>query len=197
MAKYSEEELEARLWRLDQFQRTAFVAACAERPWPLFERCVRVTGQGDVGVLRRILDMAWSAAEEVEVEGMPGAQEAAEAMVPTDDGEWVFEMGYGQNAAAAVAYAVRTWLADDPQEAVWGARQLYEAADCAAQQSLAGWDVDAGGTESSLFRSRAVQSALEGLSADLVEVESSGSRDWSALRARACEEGETWARILP
>lgn len=45
-------------------------------------------------------------------------------------------MGYAQNAAAAVACAVRTWMTDEPQEAVWGARQVYEAADYAAQHAL-------------------------------------------------------------
>ena len=197
MVAYDEADIKARLAKLDRFHRTAFAAACAERLWPLFERYARATGEGDVEALHSILDMAWSAAQGVVVEGMAGAQEAAEAMVPNDEGEWVFEMGYGQNAAAAVAYALRACLTDDTQEGVWGARQLYEAADYAAQHSLPDLDLNAPGVERALFQSPAVQSALAALSADLIDVESSEGHDWALLRERAREEGEVWARTLP
>ncbi|GEA86031.1 hypothetical protein CGE01nite_32820 [Cellulomonas gelida] len=39
--------------------------------------------------------------------------------------------GYGQNAAAAAAYAMRTWMTNSPQEAAWAARHGYELADYA------------------------------------------------------------------
>ncbi len=196
MVAYDEADINARLAKLDRFHRTAFAAACAERLWPLFERYARATGEGDVEALRSILDMAWSAAQGVEVEEMAGAQAAA-AMVPAEGGEWVFEMGYGQNAAAAVAYALRARQTDDPQEAVWSARQLYEAADYAAQRALPDLDLNAPGVERALFQSPAVQSALAALSADLIDIESSEGHDWVLLRERAREEGEVWARTLP
>lgn len=194
---YDEPEIKTRLDALDRAHKTAFAAACAERLWPLFERYSRVTGEGDVTALRAVLDGAWSAVQGEEVASLAEAQEVAEGMVPSDEGEWVFEMGYGQNAAAAVAYVVRTWLTDDPQEGVWGARQVYEAADYAAQHSLPDLNLNAPGAEQRLLQTPAVQTALAGLSADLLAVESPVSDKWRGLRQRARQEGEAWAGILP
>lgn len=121
----------------------------------------------------------------------------AEAMVPIDEGEWVLEMGYGQNAAAAVAYAVRTWLTEDPQEGVWGARQVYEAADYAAQRSMPALDLNSAGAEGELFQSAIVQTAVTGLAEDLDAVEVPEGDEWAGLRDRARREGASWAQTLP
>lgn len=197
MEGYDEAVIKARLSRLDRCRRTAFVAACAERLVPLFDRYSQVAGAGDRGRLRAVVDKAWRAAQGAEVGGLSEAQGVAEGMVPTDEGEWIFEMPYGQNAAAAAAaYAVRTWLTEDPQEGAWGARQVYEAADYAAQHSLPDLTLDAPGAEQMLIQSHVVQVALTGLSADLRAVESP-SDDLAALRRRARDEGEVWTRTLP
>lgn len=193
---YDEAEITARLVRLDRSRRTAFVAACAERLWPLFERYSLVTGCGDAADLRTVLDQAWTVAQGGDAVDLESASTIAEELVPSDEGEWVFEMGYGQNAAAAVAYAVRTWLTDDPQEGVWGTRQVYEAADYAAQHSLPDFDPNAVDAERRLLESSAVQSALAGLATDLAAVESSAGDGWAALRERAEREGRAWARTL-
>ncbi|WP_136518153.1 DUF416 family protein [Cellulomonas telluris] len=197
MVAYDESEMTARLAAVDRAQRTAFAAACAERLWPLFERYVATTGEGDSEALRSVLDAAWLVAGGGTVSDLPDRQEVAEDMVPTDEGDWVFEMGYGQNAVAAVAYAVRTWLSDDPQEAVWAARQVYEAADLAAQDASGESDMSSPGIEDALLASPLVQTALAGLAADLATVESSAADGWELLRERASGEGMAWASTLP
>ena len=197
MARYDEAEMKARLARLDRSQKTAFAAACAERLWPLFERYSEATGRGYVAALRVALDSVWRAARDEQVADLAGARQVAEGMVPSDEGEWIFEMGYGQNTAAAVAYAVRTWLTDDPQEGVWGALQLYEAADYAARRSLPDLDVNAPDAEQRLLASRAVQDVLAGMSTDLMTVESPTGDRWETLQQLARQEGEAWARSLP
>ncbi len=197
MVSYDESEIGARLVRLERFNRTAFAAACAERLWPLFERYVRVTGEGDSVVMRAVLDRVWLAVQGRDAGDLSQAQAEVEAMVPIDEGEWVFEMGYGQNAAASVAYAVRTWLRHNPQEAVWAARQVYEAADYAAQRSLADLDLNSAAAEAELFNSEIVQVALAGLAADLASAEAPSGDGWSGLRDRARLEGASWARTLP
>jgi uncharacterized protein YjaG (DUF416 family) len=197
MVSYDESEIGARLGMLERFNRTAFAAACAERLWPLFERYVRVTGEGDSVVMRAVLDRVWLAVQGRDAGDLSQAQAEVEAMVPTDEGEWVFEMGYGQNAAASVAYAVRTWLRHDPQEAVWAAQQVYEAADYAAQRSLADLDLNSAAAEAELFNSEIVQVALAGLAADLASAEAPAGDGWSGLRDRARLEGASWARTLP
>lgn len=93
------------------------------------------------------------------------AREVAEALVPFEDDDWVLESGYAQNGIAAIAYAVRAWLSDDPQEAVWAARQVYEAADYGAQQSQpAALRVYSAGVEEQLAHAPVVQAAVRGSS---------------------------------
>ena len=195
MLDYDEGVLRGRLSRLGRSEKTAFAAACAQRLLPLFVRYAEVTRRGDTRALAGVLEDTWRAAagDEVDLEHAPGI---AEEMVPPDDAEWVHELGYGQSAAASVAYAARTWLTDDPQEATWAARQVYEAADYAAQRSLPALDLNAPDAERRLLESPVVQSALSGLSSDLAAAEAM-SGGWEALRERARREGEVWARSLP
>lgn len=197
VARYDEAGIKARLAGLSRSHKTAFAAACAERLWPLFERYSETTRRDDVAALRVGLDSAWRVARDEQVAGLAGALEVAERMVPSDEGEWMLELGYGQNSAAAVAYAIRTWLTDDPQEGAWGARQLYEAADYAAQRSMPDLDLNSPDAERRLLTSRVVQDALAGMSADLITVESPTRDRWERLQKRAQQEGEAWARTLP
>lgn len=89
---------------------------------------------GDAARLRDILDSAWNVASNGTSDVSSLDSEAA-AFGPTNDEEWVFDMGYAQNGAAAVAYAIRTWLTDDAQEAVWAGRQVQEAAEYSVSQA--------------------------------------------------------------
>jgi Protein of unknown function (DUF416) len=186
-----------RLARLGRAERTAFAAACAERLWPLFVRYADVTGHADPGSLRTVLNDTWRAVRGEDVD-LAGAQHLRQEMVPSDDGEWIHEMGYGQNAAAGVAYAVRTWLTDDPQEAAWAARQIYEAADYAAQHARPDldFDLDRPHAEAALRGHPAVQAALAGTEDDLGAVESADPASWDGLRKRAEQDGAVRARSL-
>ena len=128
---YDEQALVDRLTALDRRSKTAFAASCAQSLLPLFERYAKSAGVPELGArLGAIVAAAWAAASGVEAD-VRGHQDEAEAMVPSDGDGWTLETGYGQNAAAAAAYAIRTWLTDDAQEAAWAARQVYELADYA------------------------------------------------------------------
>lgn len=165
---YDEGALLRRVGGLDRSSKAAFAAACAERMWPLVERYASAAGvpSGKVEGLRTALDTVWRSVSG-EVEDVAGAQVVAESMIPEEDDEWVFESGYGQNAIAAVAYAARTWLTDQPQEAVWAARQLYEAADYAAQSQVVGAATFTPEVEDSVRRAPVVRAAVSALDADL------------------------------
>lgn len=195
MRTYDEGALVARLALLTRAQRTAFAAACAQRLLPLFKRYVSATGEGSFDALSETVAATWRVASGADLD-LTSAQAVAESMVPSDDGAWVFEMGYGQNAAAAAAYATRAWLLDSPQEAAWAARQVYEAADYAAQRELPGLDLNAPRAERTVIESPVVQAALSGIWGDLEEVEST-SGSWDSLQMRAKNEGQTWAASLP
>ena len=86
--------------------------------------------------------------------------------MPEEDDDWVLESGYAQSAAAAVAYALRTRITDNPQEAAWAARQIYDAADYAAQRKLEDLDLNEPGAEDALADQPVVQEALAGVEAD-------------------------------
>lgn len=197
--RYDESGLTKRLSSLDREAKTAFAAACAERLLPLFDRYAKAAQLPEEEArLSAVVAAAWEAAagggDEAEARGL---QAAAEAMVPSDDGDdWFLEMGYGQNAAAAAAYAIRTWLTDDPQEAAWAARQVYEVADYGVLQGSPTIDLNAPDAESQVIASAAVQEALVALEEGLSAVEG-GPSDWQGLRAAVQTEAQDWVKTLP
>lgn len=201
MGVYDEPALIARLERLDRWAKTAFAAACAQRLFPLFERYAQSVG--DLAQAKRmaeILSAAWDVASGLVIDVRLMGSEAG-SMPPSDDEEWVLEMGYGQNAAFSVAYAIRTWLTDDPQEAAWAARQIYEVADYAVSEA----DLKPGEiylyrpgdrTGNDALKSEIVQVALSAIEKDLDTVTSSPPA-WLELRQRAEREGRIWAATFP
>lgn len=166
MVTYDENRIARLVASLGRGARTAFAAACAERLWPLVERYASAASlpMEDRRALRTSLDAAWGVASGIDAD-VESAREVAEALVPFEDDDWVLESGYAQNGIAAIAYAVRAWLSDDPQEAVWAARQVYEAADYGAQQSQpAALRVYSAGVEEQLAHAPVVQAAVRGSS---------------------------------
>ena len=149
------------------------------------------------GTLREALDAAWRAVDsDVPTAELERLQEAAEDLVPEEDDDWVTASGYASNAAAAVAYALRTRLTDNPQEAAWAARQAYDVTDYAAQQQLedAGFD-DAG--EEALLSRPVVQEALEGLNTDLeAALAEPPAEETSRLRDEARQGGARLVELV-
>lgn len=198
MRNYDEPAVVARLSKLGRREKSAFAASCAQRLVPVFERYARSVGNADLGSrLATIVASAWDLASgEVPDKSPERLQAEAEALVPSDEDGWTLEMGYGQNAAAAAAYAIRAWLTDDPQEAAWAARQVYEMADYAVLQRSPTLDLNEAASELTVLSSALVQDALEALDRSLTSVESSGN-DWSTLRASSEADGLRWARAVP
>ena len=165
------------------FGRTGFACSCAERLVPLYELFATAAGQGDRSTLRRALDLAWTATAAREIAN--DQREAVEALVPhEDDDDWSQWSAFAQNAAAAVAYALRTLLSGDSQNGVWAARQLYEAADFVVRASTPGPNYAEGG-EAVAVALAAIASALE----------AAGSADPDELRAAAVADGSVLRRL--
>lgn len=189
MLDYDEAALLARVDKLDRKSRIGFAAACAERLWPLLAVYQDAAGrpQEEFSALRAVLDSVWAVAAGAEPAGHLDEDEAlVESLVPSDDDEdWVFESAYGQNGLAALAYAARTVLTDDSQEAVWAAQQLYEATDVAAQQVVATSGLTRAESERALLEHPAVQWALRSIDGDLSR---SAFTVAAELRSRAASE---------
>jgi uncharacterized protein YjaG (DUF416 family) len=167
MLRYDESALLDRLAGASPRARALFAARVAERLFGLYEYFAERAAQGDPNTLRAALDAAWKALDtDVPTAELARQQELAEDLVPEEDDDWVTESGYAQNAAAAVAYALRTRLTDNPQEAAWAARQAYDTTDYAAQRQLEDVEFDDAG-EDALVSQPVVQEALAGLNTDL------------------------------
>lgn len=177
-----------------------FAAACAERLQPLYAAFHRASGQGSPEQLRQALEAVWAAAADADLgEQVAQWESVTYDLVPREeDPGWVDMTPLGENAATAVAYAVRTWSADDAQEAAWAARHVYEAADYAAQRQLPDLDLNEPGAEDELLGRPVVQEVLAGLQDDLSAVSATDQPDQAVargLRERAGEGGGRLARL--
>ena len=196
MIDYDEMLLMLRLEPLDRSAKTAFAAACAQRLVPLSDRYSQQVGDSlREHRLAVIVSAAWQAAAGRDIDATRLRAEA-EAMVPDEDDEgWTAGRTYAGNAASAAAYAVRTWLTNEPQEAAWAARQLFDAADLAYFQANPGGDFTSEAEEKASLESPVVQSVIFAIQRDLEAIET--GRPWSELRRRAEMEGRDWAATMP
>lgn len=139
VSDFDEAAIKRRLEALPRNAKTSFAAGCAELLWPLFERYARASelAADQADDMRQVLDSVWRSAAGGTTDDIRAVQSIAEARVPQDQ-PWIVESGYGESSVAAIVYAARTWLADSAQEATWGARQVHEAADYAAQLDVPG-----------------------------------------------------------
>jgi uncharacterized protein YjaG (DUF416 family) len=129
---YDEQKLIEMLSTLPQRLRVVFAALCAERLLPSYTKFCEQTGRGGAQELTLILQQLW---EDLESEKM-GAEEiqakldVCMSLIPLQDEGWLGEQqAYAEDAAAALAYALRTKKSGDPQEAAWAARRAYESID--------------------------------------------------------------------
>lgn len=196
MLEYDEMLLMLHLEPLGRLAKTAFAVACAERMLPLSDRYARRVGDSRREQrLAAIVLAAWQAASGSDVDAT-GLEAEAEAMVPDEDDDgWTACRSYAGNAAAAACYALRTWLTDDPQQAAWAARQMFDAADLAYFQANPSGGISTEAEEKASLESTVVQSAISAIQRDLEAVKNA----WllSELRQRAQQEGEEWAATIP
>jgi hypothetical protein len=122
--RFNEQELVLQLERLPPPFRTAFAATVAERLLPAYEYFVRRTGRGDPAELAAILQCLW-----LDLEGSATSAEqdhdiaVCMSLVPREDtGAWVAEQVYAENAATALAYALRSRKNGAAQGAAWAGR---------------------------------------------------------------------------
>lgn len=130
--KYDEADIVQKLRQLPVRLRALFALLCALRVLPSYARFHSRTGRGDPLALQALSERLWQdltgntmAASELQL-----AVDSALRLVPAEDDGWDEEtQPYAEDAAAALAYALRARLNGDPQEAAWSARRVYEAAD--------------------------------------------------------------------
>jgi cation transport regulator ChaB len=184
--RYDESNIVARLSELSPRARTLFAASAAERLFALYEWYAERASRADPAKLREALDLAWSAVgTDVPEDDVARWQDIAEELVPDEEDEgWTEQTAYGENGAAAAAYALCVARTGDPQEAGWAGLQLYEAADYAAQRQLEDLDLNEPGAEDALADQPVVQAALQAIEDDLAAAERETAIDEARGRAR-------------
>jgi uncharacterized protein YjaG (DUF416 family) len=159
---YNEQELIRRLEQLSPTLRAVFAAACAERLLPAYFSFSEQTGKGDSSQLAMILERLWA-----DLQGNPMSTEEMRAnldvcmsLVPQEGEDlWVDEQVYAEDAAAALAYALRCRQSGESQEAAWAARRAYEAVDYYVINRV-GIDVNQPGGEEQALSNDIVQTEL-------------------------------------
>jgi uncharacterized protein YjaG (DUF416 family) len=132
MLRYDEADTIRALAAIPRNSRVAFAAACAERLFPAYEDFCRKDRRGDQAAMAEILERVWKhlLGDEIEAEQIRAELTRCMALIPGEEDEpWIREQAYADDAASAIAYALRTLESGDPQEAAWAARRTYEAAD--------------------------------------------------------------------
>lgn len=130
--RFDEGALIKRLRSLTPALRVAFAAACAERQLPAYRAFHARTRRGRPQALAEILDRLWRdlAGDQMSSSQIAAALQRCMALIPREDeGPWVAEQAYAEDAAADVAYALRARLNGDEREAAWAARRAYDALD--------------------------------------------------------------------
>jgi len=118
------------LQQLSKKERSAFAAACAHRLLPFYQAFSMRAGRGNPKELSDLLERLWDDLTEApmsETELTARIQTCMILIPREDDGPWIFEQRLGDDAATAVAYALRCRKNGLAQEAAWAAERAYEA----------------------------------------------------------------------
>lgn len=192
---YDEARIKDVLGGVSSPRRVAFACSMAERLMPTAEWLTTATNRDDADHLRALLDIAWgvAAGEQRSADEIENGRSTAESLVPDDeDDDWTLLSPLAQNAAAAVAYALRTCPAGDAQEATWAARQVHEAADY-LEQLLEPDHTYREHADAEQGTGEPLSVALTGIAAALAAVDTA---PLDQLRSDAATDGARFVRLL-
>jgi uncharacterized protein YjaG (DUF416 family) len=200
LLRFNEQEVARVLGRLPAPFRTAFAAASAERLLPAYASFAQRSGQGDPGKLAAILERLWQ-----DLDGSQTSEdqkqdeiELCTSLIPEEaSGLWIPEQAYAEDAAAALAYALRSRQSGETQEAAWAARRAYEALDhlVIAQEGI---DINEAGAEKRVLSHPLVQAELSRQQHDLRELaadQQNLARVADRIRRRAKAESDVILKL--
>lgn len=198
IARYDEAELIAKLERLPVSFRVIFATACAERLMPAYRLFHTQSGEGDPVAMSRALEDLWSSPVLPKVHEEVYEQQLEEVMglIPRDDemkGSWTRQATYAQDSGISLAYALRTRLTGEPQEAAWAARVAYEALDYFII-NREGIETNKPGGEQKVISHPIVQTELGRQQRDLNELRDSSGQDVQEISFRFRDRARAEAR---
>jgi len=179
-----------------QVLRVIFATSCAERLMPAYWLFHTESGEGDPVAMSRALEDLWSnpVLPEVHEEVYEQQLEKVMSLIPRDyeiGRSWTEQTTYAQDSLISLAYALRTRLTGEPQEAAWSARVAYEALDHFVI-NLEDIDTNKPGGEERVICHPIVQAELKRQQRDLDELLDSSGQNVHEIalrfRDRACAE---------
>ncbi len=197
---FNERSLITRLDRLPSEFKVLFAATVAERLFPAYLNYSRLTGRGNPQELSAALERLW-----LDLEGrrMDTAQVQEDLdlvmrlMPRDDDNSWVPEQAWAEDAAAAVAYALRCRENGQSAEAAWAARRAYEALDHMIITKM-GVDTSRPGASEGVLSSPPIQAELSRQQRDLDDLLAGDLQDVASvawrMRQRARAESTVFGR---
>lgn len=132
MTKFDEPKLIKTVDLLPKLLRTAFAALCAQRLLPAGLAWVEQLKPRSRADVASILNRLWSDLEgdKVSLQEIQENLDACLALLgPEDEGAWSDLRAYGEDALAAVVYALEAQLNGKTRDAIAAARRVYNALD--------------------------------------------------------------------
>jgi len=132
LLRYDEARNVRLLGELSVQGRVAFALVCCQRLLPAYRRFWERARRGDPDAVEQIAARLW---RDLQGDEMPGAELTAALdrcmlAIPREADGWDEEtQAYAENASAALAYALRTRLSGEAQEAAWAGARAIESAD--------------------------------------------------------------------
>jgi uncharacterized protein YjaG (DUF416 family) len=194
---FNEQSLIKRLDQLPSLFKVLFAATVAERLFPAYLNYSRQTGRGNPKALSAVLQRLW-----LDLEGhrmdMAQLQENLDSvmrlMPREDDNSWIPEQAWAEDAAAAIAYALRCRENGRSVESAWAARRAYEALDHMVITKM-GIDTNRSGAGEEVLSSSLIQAELSRQQRDLDELLAGDLQDIGSvarrMRQRARAESKT------
>src|SRR5258708_22370452 len=145
MRSFDEARLRVLLSELPQDLRSAFSAACAQRLAPAYNKYWKVSGSHADDKVTAALEALWDDLRGVKPLGdeeLDSLSETVLQLVPDEDEASNAGTPYAEDAAAAVAFALRVRRTGAIQDAVWAARRVYEVLDNYVIRAAGEQDID-------------------------------------------------------
>lgn len=153
--------------------RVVFALLCASRLLPAYEQFHSRSGRGNPQSLNAMADKLWADCCDATMSDneVKANLESCLHLIPEEDEAWDEEtQPYAEDAATALAYAYRTRLDGNTQEAAWAARRIYESFDHFIQKAF-GVSAYNSDTEQKILSHPLVQAELTRQRRDLFRLE--------------------------
>jgi uncharacterized protein YjaG (DUF416 family) len=191
MNTFDEIGLVSRLTELPKPLRLAFAVACASRMARPYRAGQDHLILGAPAIVDDTLNRIWDFAVGGPAADWARTERDLTALIPDGDDQLGPAHFIVDDALAATAYAVRTAVAGDAQEAAFCSRRAYEAVDQFAQRTITATSLDAD-VERTLLADPVVQAELSRQARDLATLEQvtegAESAAITALRSSAASE---------